>query len=498
MRRMRYAADMKKTVVFVGAGAALFAAGYFTRSTTHPAAEADTKAGPVAAAVAGQSGPVAGAAGDKAAEQSARKFTPGRPFPKGGAKLWLLSLASLDFDDESRISELLEVVQQVMTMDEECTKEMADALMEIAQLIENDDPSLKGSPNADELVEGGIMLAMMRLSQFSPDAALELMKKYPEAADGMSLLFVFGKLTSQNPQRAEEMALSMPEESRRNALQAIVKTFSSKDPRSALALAQKHAEAAGHGIAHEVLIRWAQREPQQAMPEAVKMTAESGNSSVVRRVFHNWMQRDEQAALAWAATHEGAGKTALEAILLERRAKTEEVGNLLADFTKLAQSAANQDDLGSLAGVITGKMAEKDIGAAKTWVQDLPNGKAKDAAIHQLVEHWVVEDAESASAWIKELPPGDGRDAAALQLSDKILRRDPAAALEWVRSIRDEDQRKDRVNHVLSSWREQDPEAAEAARLALPEELRSDWDDMIAADPFATPPPPPAAQPRLR
>jgi hypothetical protein len=464
---------MKKAVLLAVSGAALFAAGYFIRYTTHPAAEPEKKPGPVAAAAIPRSATAAATAAEKAnTAEGVRKFMAGRPFPKGGAKAWLLQLAmTLNGDDEAMIPELLDVVQTVMTMDEESAKEMADALVEFALMIENEDPALKALPanaKADDLVEGGLMLAMIRLSQFNPEAVLAMMQKHPGMGDDdMVQMLVFGRLASKDPQRAEQLALSLPEDSREGALESILKSMAAKDPRAALAFAQKYPEDLSNSDMGQVLQNWAKREPQQAVAEAVRLTGESGNSEMVTAAFAEWLRKDAPSAGAWAATHEGAGKTAVQALLLEERAK-KDPSSVLTEYAALQQSATDPDELTGLSRTIAGQLAEKDITATRSWVESLPPGAPRDAATQQLAEQWINEDAEAASAWIKELPPGDARDAAARELSDKIMRRDPAAALEWARSIQDEGLRKDRMDRILGSWEEQDPEAAKAARAALP------------------------------
>ena len=454
---------MKKPLLLTAAASALFAAGYWAGNSRTSGDSRDPKQGPVAAAAAARAAEAAAKSGGALSEKEVRAFTAGRPFTKGGAKAWLLALAAkLGGDHRGVEIELVDMAQIFMTMDESCASETCEALIELLALFKAGDPALKAIDDGDDMAEGAFMLAVFRLSQINPAAAMDALRKMPEGVPDEATKLVFARLAGQSPARAEEMVGTLPENQRGDALEGIFQTLAGKDPVAALAFAEKYPEKINGYQLNRALESMIKRDPIQGMAAAVKLSGKGGDSDAVRHAFDTWLEKDQNAAMTWAGQHTGPGQDAVQSLLIEKRTESDPEG-AMQDFAKLERTATKKAELVSAAAAIAGQLAEKDPASAQAWIATLTEGPHKDTASSRLSDIWIKEDPAAASEWIKSLPASDVRDNAAKELAQTISRRDPAAAFEWARSIRDEDRRRETMASVIHEWREQDPEAAKAA-----------------------------------
>ena len=119
--------------------------------------------------------------------------------------------------------------------------------------------------------------------------------------------------------------------------------------------------------------------------------------------------------------------------------------------------------MGAAAGDIAESLARVDLGAAKTWVAGLAQSPAKESAEQFMISVWVKSDPLQAAEWIDKMPIGQPRDNSAMRLIEQIKRRYPQEAFDWAGSLQDPEQRNKVEQDVIKGWREQDPDAAEAA-----------------------------------
>ncbi len=464
--------DMKKPLIFTATAAALFGAGYWAGQARRPGEAESPPGGAVSAVLSGQKAAGPSVVASAAARQELRDFTPGRPFAKGEAKAWLLSLASsLDGDGRIMAIAMVDVSQQFLTMDEASIMEAGAALRELLAQYEAGDPAITGIHDADDLLEGGMMLTLIRLAQIRPEAALEVLQESPDVKSYEAMLFVFGRLAADNPQRAEQIALTFEGKQRGQAMEAILYSMAGKNPAGALEFAARYPEDIDDYDRQRVLETWARRNPREASEAAVQSMQHSGNPEVLRNTLEEWWKLDAKAAAAWAAGLQGPASVTAQAMFLEKRAG-EEPEAVLQEYAALQQAGGDAKNLGRLTGTLAESLAEKDLPAARDWAQSLPSGELQDTALSRVAEHWVKDDAPAASEWIRTLPEGIARDNAARILCNAISRRDPASAFTWAQSISHENQRRDTMGRVMDDWRQQDPEAAKAALEALPAALR--------------------------
>jgi len=463
---------MKKTVLFVAAGAALFVTGYWAGTWRAGSNHSSGKTGPVTSAAGSRA--VAGAsqtAGGAADGKNSRPFTPGHPFVKGHAKEWLLSLAT-DLKDAGRDEIMLvELAQIFMTMDEESAVEVTEALYELGALLKSGDPAVAGIPNADDMVTGALIFTAFRLSQLNPASALALLKRLPEGAPDDAFKFVFARVARQNPAQAEAMLDTLDANRRKDAMEGILESMSVRDPAGALALADRHeSEIPDHSL-RKVMERLAEKDPRQAVALAVRRVESGKGPDALRQVLSTWSDRDRNAAEAWAGSYTGAGQWSARSWLVEKDAESDAQA-ALAKFQELQKSGAEAKEIANTANTIAANLARQNLTAARDWAVNLPPGPIREQVVPPMLSRWVEQDSGAASAWISTLPAGKERDESSETLANAIQRSDPASAFEWARNIQNESRRNSVLENVYSTWREQDAEAAKAAANALPPEIR--------------------------
>lgn len=464
----------RKYLIQLLCGTVLFAGGFFVGIVadgsgsllggTDP--ESQLRAGAVSGAIAieGQNLPAADAV---------RDFEPGRPFPKGRARDWILTLTpSLGGDRRGNAIALMQQMPAFLTMDKDSVREVADALQELIAEADARNPKRRRNPNGDGVLDTLLEFALIRMARTEPDEALELLKQNFDLNDGSTRVMVIGTLAASDPQRAEQMALSLDKGQQREALESVLYALMNTDPSAAMALAARHQDVINvNKRREEILEGWLRRDPRAAMNAAVQAMAASGNSELVRSTIEEWTKSDPAAAAQWAAAHEGPGSIVARAMVLEKQAREDPQGTL-DDFATLQRAGANPADLAHLTSALADALARKNVVEARTWAENLPAGELQDRALHQVAEEWVRRDAPAASEWIETLPPGKLRDGAAQNLVSAISKRDPAGAFAWARSISSESVRQSALQNALQNWHEQDPDAAKAALESLPAEQR--------------------------
>jgi hypothetical protein len=80
-----------------------------------------------------------------------------------------------------------------------------------------------------------------------------------------------------------------------------------------------------------------------------------------------------------------------------------------------------------------------------------------------LAGSWLFSDPNSASQWINTLPQGSAKDAAIHQIITIEGKNDPGAAYNWAVTMSDPAVRNDQAVRLATQWASQNPSAAAAA-----------------------------------
>ena len=108
-----------------------------------------------------------------------------------------------------------------------------------------------------------------------------------------------------------------------------------------------------------------------------------------------------------------------------------------------------------------GRKGAESQPAAAEWVAAQPDGEGKVEATGEIVGQWMRTDAESASGWLNDQPEGDAKDRGITALlRDRSVREDPEAAVAWADSISNSEMRSEQVSRSARSWLASDRAAA--------------------------------------
>jgi hypothetical protein len=106
------------------------------------------------------------------------------------------------------------------------------------------------------------------------------------------------------------------------------------------------------------------------------------------------------------------------------------------------------------------RWSAEDPGAAAAFVGAQPASAARDAAMESIGANWATKGTREVTQWLEKLPPGSGKSAAVEGFARTIISTSPDDALAWLRSVPDQTDRIKRLGRVWSGWKNRD--AAEA------------------------------------
>lgn len=147
-----------------------------------------------------------------------------------------------------------------------------------------------------------------------------------------------------------------------------------------------------------------------------------------------------------------------------------------AAFDRVAESLARNDPAAAATWVaehaneeyssravreVAEEFGRSDPAAAIKWAEALPEER-KGEALRETLEEWTRSDPTAASTYLSEMEESPARDAAIGSFARELDRENPEGAAAWAASITDEKARSETLNSVGRSWIRSDPEAAKA------------------------------------
>jgi hypothetical protein len=256
-----------------------------------------------------------------------------------------------------------------------------------------------------------------------------------------------GAIARNDPARALRLAEGMPEErARQDAIRDALRGWSQSDPKAALDYALGY-----DGPQRSGLVR-------TSMDQFVKMDADAA-IAYARNIRDPAVRGTAQERIARALSHISPA---------EARAYVESfpVGE---ERSRLMRHAIDQ-------------YAKENPRGALAWVRDYPGTLANEDAFYKAIaSRWMRSNSIEATTWVNELPDGKNRDAAIDSVVQDLLKTAPSDGFLWAEAIGDEDQRSQAVRQSLNAWRQINPAAAQEAldNSSLPAEekarLRDQW-----------------------
>ncbi len=211
---------------------------------------------------------------------------------------------------------------------------------------------------------------------------------------------------------------------------------------------------------------WSKSDPQAALTWAANLSTDdaSARANAVNTIMSNWLNYDSPAAISYAQSFpdptaflgvapviaqtmavsnetaaltwtnnlpDGPVKTNALSKVLTTVAQTDFVG-----AWNYATNLAPGDSQSTIMANLFAIEANKAPTQAATLLDNIPLESAQLTATGVLATAWIKQDPQAFTIWLNGLPAGDLRDAAITQLaSSSQAKKDPAGILAWVNTI---------------------------------------------------------------
>jgi hypothetical protein len=283
--------------------------------------------------------------------------------------------------------------------------------------------------------------------------------------------------------------VAVDDNSRWEKLQKMGLRMTNEDYRDALA-ALTGSDWKATSEMQKILQQWSRDDPAAAAEYVATLSGDKNKyMQAVSTLIGAWAKKDPDAASAWL--------NSLPAGQIKDQALRQYVFSVAATNPEKAAAlyATFKDDSLrlSVSSTIASSWAAKDLPAASAWVRSLPEGRARDFAVQQIVtqmaksdpegamrwaetvqddnvlsslmstiaREWAAKDPVAAARWLKTLPDGRPKDYAIQQFAQSIVRQNPEMALQWGETITDENVQRSALMSIASQWLLTDRVAAE-------------------------------------
>ena len=205
---------------------------------------------------------------------------------------------------------------------------------------------------------------------------------------------------------------------------------------------------------------WARHDPIAALEWSKTRDPFLEQDLVSEAMLSGWASVDPQAALAWARENEN------------RRDKEQKRGNdlligvikgmaetNLAGATELMKELNYGLYLDKAASTLVTAAWAKGEQTAIDWVENFPEGKARNSAYEALGKRLIREDLNRAVEWVDSMDESKIKTKIARETAKAMVIRSPEEAADWVARMPLGEARSASMERVVSEWVEQDPVA---------------------------------------
>jgi|GEM_PF-729576 len=344
----------------------------------------------------------------------------------------------------------------------------------------------------------GVHFAMSAYAEKDPDAAWALALAMPSGMQRQSALnAVAAGISGRDPKRAMELAASIDDPQVRNQIRMMaISQLATKDPRAALTLYQsdkaQSSDSRHDGTISMIFHQWAQRDPEAARAAALELTGGQQEQALVT-ILSSFTQKDPKAAWEYAKSLPETGESyndprvrviqmwanadpasALEAASSIKKSTTRDaaVSSVVSAWSRTDFDAAlnyalsipgptQRSDVFRSLSADSGANREKLLTAALDY---MPPGNSFQQVVSQVFSSWASEDPAKAAKAVFKLPPGQVLSNAASQVaSDWAQSGNKVEVLNWVKRLPEGNTRLSSIDSVFRHWASEDSAAAQAA-----------------------------------
>lgn len=102
------------------------------------------------------------------------------------------------------------------------------------------------------------------------------------------------------------------------------------------------------------------------------------------------------------------------------------------------------------------------VNEAMNWIESLPDGPVKEAALGRALRTWAHHQPNEAGAYLGQLPESGAKDQAIKAFSLQVMRADPEAAVRWASTISNPETQEKAMVTAARVWYRMDQTAAKA------------------------------------
>ena len=300
-----------------------------------------------------------------------------------------------------------------------------------------------------------------------PDKSLAWAKTLPEEDRDLVMARLSWSLAQSDPKGAAALAEGLPPSTDSvQALANVASQWAETDPEAAMKWAGTlESDKARQDAMSNALTQWADREPEKAAGATGQIADANARRAARDRIAGTWAAKAPAEAERWAQglpveDRYSALASVWNATAADDPAKAGQ--RLAALLPEAAGMEAAGAKLAESAGTVATAWVNQNPGQAAAWALNLPEGKAREAAVGAIADQWAGTDTMAASTWINGLPSGASRDEAASKLIGKILPTDPEAAFTWAATIADPDKQLNSLKSTINAWKIYNPAAVRA------------------------------------
>lgn len=298
---------------------------------------------------------------------------------------------------------------------------------------------------------------LMNMAHQDTEAAVRLLEKMPENARDQGLRHLAHMTAETDLNASGQYVLAMrPGMNRDGALSDLAIRWARKDPAAAAEFLGRlppgdSREHALLSLAHG----WAETDPKAAAEWSLKNTTPKDHYGIRSVIVSNWTTREPDAAVAWVQQlPAGDVRDQLLPSALDGVAAVD-LDRAMRMVTALPPGQART--VAAAGTAMTG--ARKNPSATARWLASLV-GSVDDYVYGSFAATWAKEDAKQAATWLERLPTGKPRDAAITDFSRAVLEADPEGALAWAGTIGDAEERRFHLEQLAGDWLRRDSAAA--------------------------------------
>ncbi len=270
------------------------------------------------------------------------------------------------------------------------------------------------------------------VTETDPEKAVKLALQFQSEKpwqDGFYL--VFRRWTRTDLAGATKALASLDKDHAGMAIQSIAQSLVWMDPKSALAWIEQLPDGRARRDARNEVIRdWVQQDPKAVIEYLQKDLPSGDRTALVQGAIDGWSVIDPKGTAEW----------------LRQQPRT------------------TRNDMALEEAVIA--WSGTDSKAAVAYIQKLPSAQQRNKFLGDVLSNWLKVDPDGAEKWFNSQPHDRGL---ASSFEYWLAQHDPARAVGQIESLPAGFEKDEALGYAINTWSDQDPDAAWAWALKLPD-----------------------------